>query len=307
MLVSVIVAVYKCEQYIRQCVDSLINQSYSDLEILICDDCSPDGTWNILKSYTDVRVKIYRNEVNQGVVSVRNFLLQKVTGEFVLIQDGDDWSDSRRVEQLLEVFRSDNTLSACGTASYRIDNKGMITNLAKEKSFDITLEDCKNLPFMPATLMLRYKVYEELGGYNPYFNGLYSEDLYWILRIVEKFKVFYLNKPLYYYRFNSSSITNSVGSRNKLIVDELMHVLIDQRKQFGEDWVERNNHIAIDKFVVTKFRDRKWLSEKYRVVAAVQRDGNKRRIAFTYILKSLACNPFAIKNYITLKYILFSR
>jgi len=303
-LVSVILAVYNCEQYIRESLDSLVYQSYDDLEILVCDDCSTDKTWDILRSYNDFRILLYRNETNKGVVITRNSLLSKAKGDYLVIQDADDWSEKNRIKLLVEEFNKDDNLDACGTACYRISNTGLISALSRPDSFYLEMDDCMNLPFMPATLMLRKSVYNQLGGYNDYFSGLYAEDLYWVMRMVEKHKVLYLNVPLYYYRFNSQSITNTVGRKDKLVVIDLIQQLIDQRKQLGTDWIEQNDRESIAKFVTDRFKDKVWLSEKYRIVAAVQRDGKKRRIALKMIVKAILYNPFSLQNYVTLRYVL---
>jgi len=304
-LVSVIIAVYNCEKYICQSLDSALHQTHSDLEILVGDDSSDDNTWKILLTYKDNRIKLYRNETNRGVVNTRNFLLDKARGEFIIIQDGDDWSELNRIETLLDIFSKDKSLGACGTAYQRVDNKGSAKVVSRPNSFYLILDDCNDIPFVPATLMFRYSVYAQLGGYNEYFSGLIAEDLYWVVRLLEKHKVYYLNSALYYYRFNPSSITNSVGRKEKLIALDLIRELLNQRKSSGTDWIELNDTRAISQFALNKFSDAVWLSEKYRELAAVQRDGKKRWIALKIILKAIMYNPLAFQNYVTLKYVLF--
>lgn len=304
-LVSVTIAIHNCEKYIQKSLESILYQTHTELEILICDDCSSDNTWNLLSNYKDARITLFRNDENKGVVYTRNFLLSQAKGEFILIQDGDDWSNEKRIEILLNQFTANPDLDACATAHYRVDNKNQISASVKQGSACLSIDDCFQLPFMPFTLMLKHHVYKQLGGYHPFFSGLFGEDWYWVVRMVEKHKVYYLDVPLYYYRFNPQSITNTVGRKEKLIVPDLMIELINQRKQQGTDWVEQSNKSAIANFTAEKFADKKWLSEKYRVEAAVQRDGEKRGLALQLILKALACNPFAFKNYKTLRYVLF--
>jgi len=304
-LVSVIIASYNCEKFIAKAVDSILQQTHSDLEILICDDCSEDNTWNILQRYNDNRIKFFRNEKNSGVVYTRNFLLSQSHGEFIAIQDADDWSERNRIEILLNEFESRKDIDACGSAFHRVWNNGSISNQSKTNSFYVTLNDCLELPFVPASLMIHRRVYEDVGGYHPYFAGLFAEDLYWIVIILSKYKVLYLNVPLYYYRLNPDSITNTFDNLDKLVVIDIMKQLIIQRKTGGTDWVEKNEIQFINEFKAKKFADKKWLSEKYRIAAAVQRNGNKRRLALKMILKAFQLNPYSAKNFVTLRYILF--
>jgi glycosyltransferase involved in cell wall biosynthesis len=303
-LISVIMPVFNCEKYIDQALTSIVNQSYANLEILICDDASNDRTLEILYSFKDARVKIFKNETNKGVVFTKNFLFKKARGEYFAMQDGDDYSHLDRLRLQLNEFLQDPSLSACTTNVFRISNLGKVSLYKENKSSYITLKNCYPLPCMPASLVIKREVFESVGGLHPYFSGLLAEDLYWIALIVERFKFKYINAPLYYYRFNDSSITNTFDRRDKLVVVDLICELIAQRVETGSDWIENKNTHAIQHFIKTKFSDRKWLAEKYRVMAAVQRDGKKRGVAFQLIWKAVKLNPFALTNYITLRYIL---
>lgn len=94
-LVSIIVPVYNTEKYIRECLQSLIHQSYAHIEIIAVDDGSTDNSLKILNdiSAKDKRLKIF-SQPNQGISAARNFALTKTTGEYVMFVDADDWIDS---------------------------------------------------------------------------------------------------------------------------------------------------------------------------------------------------------------------
>lgn len=300
--VTAIVAVYNCAAYIRQSIDSLINQTHENLEILICDDCSTDTTWDILSTYHDSRIKFFRNEKNKGVVFTRNFLLAQATGDFILIQDADDWSDKNRVKILLGVF-NDKSIDVCGTSHYRVNISGVLTGVTSTGSRVLTLSDCLNFPFMPPTVMLRYTVYKKIGGYHDFFSRLFAEDLYWMVRMVEKFNVYYLSQPLYYYRLNPQSITNSIFSKQKFVVPELMSALIRQRLEKSTDWIEEGDYASIEQYKMEKLNDNVWLSEQYRVAAAVQCDGSKYNLAWTMLYYALRHNPLNSRIFRTGLYI----
>jgi glycosyltransferase involved in cell wall biosynthesis len=302
--VSVILPVFNCGPYIAQALESILHQTHKNLEVLVCDDASTDATWEILKSFTDLRIKLFRNESNQGVIGTKNMLFAVAKGEYLLMQDGDDWSESTRIEILLEEFIKDPHLCACASNCYRITNKNTITLFKQSNDKYITLKECYDLPFMPATLMINKSVIKSVGGLNDYFSGLLAEDLYWVMLIAERHKIKYLSTSLYYYRFNEASITNTFNKKEKLVITDLVKELISQRIETGSDWVSNNNLSAIENFIDSKFSNSKWLSEKYRTMAAVQRDGKKRRIAIKLILKALKLNPFGVSNYVTLRYVL---
>ena len=91
-MISVVIPVFNSQDYLRQCLESVINQTYQNLQIICVDDASSDCSWNILQEYAaaDSRVQIFRKE-NEGVSLSRNFALEQVCGEYVLFVDSDDW------------------------------------------------------------------------------------------------------------------------------------------------------------------------------------------------------------------------
>ena len=110
MKISVIIPVYNVEKYLRQCLDSVINQTYKDLEIICVEDCSTDNSPQILQEYAqkDERIKILYNEKNSKLGPTRNNGLKVATGEYIHFLDSDDWLEPDAYEILV------NHLSKCG-------------------------------------------------------------------------------------------------------------------------------------------------------------------------------------------------
>lgn len=110
-LISVIVPVYKVEKYLMNCIDSIINQTYSNLEIILVDDGSPDKCAGICDDYSrkDSRVKVV-HKINGGLSSARNAGLEIATGEYVGFVDSDDYIDHHMYERLLHGFESDSNV-----------------------------------------------------------------------------------------------------------------------------------------------------------------------------------------------------
>ena len=99
-LVSVVVPVYNVEQYISECLDSIINQTYSNLEIICVDDCGQDNSMNIVEEYArkDSRIKIIHHDRNRGLGGARNTGLENATGEYIFFVDSDDWIETNCVD-----------------------------------------------------------------------------------------------------------------------------------------------------------------------------------------------------------------
>ncbi len=306
-LISVLIPAFNCERFIRQSLESILNQTYHHLEVIVCDDASTDNTWRILCSYSDSRLKLYQNKENKGVVNTKNFLLSMSTGDYLAFQDADDWSECNRIEIQLKAFFSDPSLNACCTSYNRIDHKGNQTALISSGDAYLDFTNYNKIAFCPNSLLIRSSVYKQVGGLHAFFSGLHGEDMYWLSRIISGNKCLFLNMPLYYYRFNENSITNTFDNNNKLVAIELIEQLILQRATEGTDWLERNDKDAIDGFIKTKLNNKKWLAEKYRIFAAVQRDGRKNKISRELIFRALRLNPWNAMTYRTLAYILLSR
>ena len=108
--VSVIIPIYNVEQYLAQCLDSVINQTYKNLEIICVNDCSPDNSAKILQEYAlkDNRIKIVNREKNGGLSAARNSGLDVATGEYVYFIDSDDWIDLDYIEKMVEAIELSN-------------------------------------------------------------------------------------------------------------------------------------------------------------------------------------------------------
>ena len=107
-LISIIVPVYNTEKYLRRCLDSLVNQTFNDIEILCIDDGSKDNSYNIIKEFKkDERIKLFRQE-NSGPAKARNVGLSNSKGEYIMFCDADDWYEPNMCELMLETLINQN-------------------------------------------------------------------------------------------------------------------------------------------------------------------------------------------------------
>ena len=124
-LVSVIVPVYNAENYLPDCIESIINQTYDNLEIIIVDDGSTDNSGVICDDYAkkDKRIVVYHKK-NGGVSSARNYGLKKFNGDFLVFVDGDDLVELNIIEKLLSIYNETKSdLSCCGVKFKYLDGK----------------------------------------------------------------------------------------------------------------------------------------------------------------------------------------
>ncbi|KMT66604.1 glycosyltransferase family 2 protein [Catenovulum maritimum] len=119
--IQVLLPVYNCETYIRECILSIINQSFINFELIILDDCSTDNTFEIIKNCADVdeRIKIIRNPSNLGIIVSRNKLIQLATADLVAFMDGDDICHPDRLKLQYNFLQANLNIAAVGS-SYTI-------------------------------------------------------------------------------------------------------------------------------------------------------------------------------------------
>ena len=105
-LISIIVPVYNVEKYLEQCLESLLNQTYKNIEIIVVNDGSTDQSLDILKKYSfkDNRIKLY-SQKNQGISAARNTALEHINGKYVMFVDSDDWIEINTCEIALHEMK----------------------------------------------------------------------------------------------------------------------------------------------------------------------------------------------------------
>ena len=121
--ISIIIPVYNVEKYLRECLDSCINQTMKDIEIICVDDCSPDNSIKILEGYQqkDSRIKIFRHETNKNLGAARNTGIQNATGEYVWFVDSDDYIDTKACQILYDAIKEFNVDMLCFSALKFVD------------------------------------------------------------------------------------------------------------------------------------------------------------------------------------------
>lgn len=114
-LVTVFIPLYNCEAFIRDALESVINQTYSNLEILIIDDGSTDSSAEMVKAYTDSRIRLIQNNSNKGIPFTRNVGLQEANGKYLAIMDADDSAYLTRIEKQVDYMENSPDIDAIGT------------------------------------------------------------------------------------------------------------------------------------------------------------------------------------------------
>ena len=195
VLVSVLLSTYNSEETLGESIDSLLNQTYKNLEILISDDGSIDSTIEICKKFQlkDERILLFSNKKNIGLTKSLNNLAQKASGSLIARQDADDISLPDRIEEQIQ-FMNKKRLDAVTTRSLVKQNNKKRPGI----SFyipDKLLINRKN-PFIHGTLIIKKNVFQEIGYYDERFYFAQDYKLFYDL-LNNGYKVRTLNKALY--------------------------------------------------------------------------------------------------------------
>jgi len=234
---SIIIPAYNAEKYIKQTVDSILNQTVENYEILIADDGSKDQTRKIIDAMSDVRIKKHHNDQNLGYLKTCNKLMSLAKGDYIVFQDADDSSLPTRLEEQHKYIK-ENNLDGCGTWVDRIDDHD---NFIEQLRFNENiLESLKSrkYDFVENSFMVNRKVLYEVGFYNEYFNRIGFEDFYWTQLIAFKFNIQNLQKSLYLFRDNPNSVTTTFTNLTKEFSFRSVLYLLDQRIKGEIDLLE---------------------------------------------------------------------
>lgn len=232
--ISVIVPVYKVESYLRQCVDSIINQTYKNLEILLVDDGSPDNCPQICDEYAsnDQRIKVIHKH-NGGQSEARNKALDIATGDYISFVDSDDWLAPNMYETLMSKI-SEKTCDIGMCARYVVTGKKITVDSALSEDMIKTKEEV--MPIILKDIIGSQpwdKIYKkELWDGIRFPVGRVYEDIATLYLVFEKCHHFcYINTPLYYYRLNN--VGTSFSERPNKIFDTFCS--FRERLEFAEN------------------------------------------------------------------------
>jgi len=177
-LVSVLITVYNGLPLLKDVINNLLNQTYSNLEIIVVDDASKDDSLNYLKSITDVRLKVF-SDGKLGRGKALNYGLSKCTGKYVAINDADDISLPQRIEHEVNFLEENEEYGLVGSNFIKVfgENKNEYSNKPL-KNEQLRLELSKHSCIQHSCVLFRRSVLDQVEGYNLNIKYLYDRDIY---------------------------------------------------------------------------------------------------------------------------------
>ena len=210
--VSVIVPIYNSEKYLKKCIDSLVSQTLDDMEFILINDGSTDGSDEIIKSYNDSRIKYFKR-TNHGIGATRNFGIDKANGDFIGFLDSDDYVEpDMYLKMYNECVNKNLDIVICDHYIENGDNKDIL----KFIDFGVTsLNDSPNL-LLDINLAPWNKIYsKKIFSSDTYYpTGVKYEDTPWVALMFSRAeRIGKLNEPLYHYIVHDNSQTTVIDDR----------------------------------------------------------------------------------------------
>ena len=282
--ITVLMPVYNAEKFLREAIDSILNQTFKDFEFLIINDASTDKSKQIILSYHDSRIRYCENKINLGVAKTLNKGLKISKGEYIARMDADDISLPDRLEKQVEFMNKNQNVGLLGSSWYVIDEAG------KKIQFSQAYKGKQSVHFMcHGSVMIRKMCFKKTGFYRDLLEPAEDYDLW--LRFSENYEVTNLEARLYKYRVHNNSISLTRKEEQDLKA-ALALKMAEERKKTGQDRLS-----GVSSQEAKKIRDQ-WLKSsgvlKRKILAhtnfvwscAVFKLGNYQQ-AFRYSLKAI--------------------
>ncbi len=222
-LVSVILLSYNHCDFLRRAIESVVKQTYMNLEIIISDDCSSDNSVNIINEFTDSRIVKIVNKKNLGAVTNNNNALRLASGKYIAILNSDDYWDKRKIELQVKFLEENNEYGAVFSRAYIVNENNII--IKKSKYFDVSIFDQDNRSrtawirklfyeqncLCHPSVLIRRELYFKTELYNPLLKQLPDYKM-WI-DIIKLTNIFIIQEKLVYYRVlqNAKNTSSNYG------------------------------------------------------------------------------------------------
>ncbi|WP_458453958.1 glycosyltransferase family 2 protein [Methanobrevibacter sp.] len=241
--ISVIIPVYNVGLYLRECLDSVVNQTFKDLEIICINDGSSDNSLEILKKYAklDTRIKVISQE-NKGLSAARNVGMKYATGDYIYFLDSDDYLKLTMFEELYSIAREKSTdviifklLNFENKSKFVVAKKYHEMSFLKQKVGDDIFDyvDIQEFLFdLDVTVASKFFKRDLIKDLEFYEGLIFEDNLFFVNYIFKAKRIYFYDKYLYHRRIRDDSITNSRG-KNHVDIVKISNKIIDLMKELN--------------------------------------------------------------------------
>ena len=243
--VSIVLSVYNGAMYLRESLDSLLNQSFKDFELIIINDGSTDDTAKILSSYKDDRIKMYEQD-NLGLVSALNRGIGLASGKYIARQDADDKSEPKRLERQVASLEDNTELVVIGSSMSVMDETSKKKHVHKVLLNDPELKQelLVRSPFAHGSVMFKKDAFNRAGRYRQ--NEYPAEDYGLWLRLSEFGNFANFDSPLYVYRESDRSISSQNAELQDTRKHEIQNMAWTKRRHLLAKRIDTSGYAELD-------------------------------------------------------------
>jgi glycosyltransferase involved in cell wall biosynthesis len=301
--VSVIMPVYNGARYVRNAVDSILNQTYENFEMIVVDDASEDGTNEILSSYRDERLRLFCNNNNLGLAKSLNHAIKVSRGEYIARQDADDISHIQRLEGQVSFLDNNSEIAVLGTTTQWIDENGQTLLVWQQPTENKRIQQTllTYCCLIHGSVMYRAQIVRDMGGYNENMRTGQDYDLW--LRVSETHDIACLPEVLYMYRRHAemASITN--GQEQSKNAQEALIRAIERRKAYPIN-ILRSQQSPLTLKLSSMSRNQ--LAQRYSWWSSGARWIDKK-LVLRFIFSAILFDPMNPEIWIFVKEVLFNK
>jgi glycosyltransferase involved in cell wall biosynthesis len=303
-LFSIIVPVYKAEKVLPECIESILSQTFSNFELLLINDGSPDKSGTLCEEYArkDRRICVFHKN-NGGVSSARNFGIERAKGKWVAFVDSDDWLEVNFLEKMLNIAQKLNVNAVFCNCSYVFENEIKADNRFKENKIEDSVAVVKRI-------LNKYEMRSELWGkiiQKKFLQTLklkehvaIGEDFLFLLELYHGYelKTAIITDHLYFYRQlkESAMSRNNIAAFNKILLKEYLQ-FVERNPDMAEKF-KQENAVYITRIIISSLKKdlnqckdpfvMTMLKENYNMAVTALQKNEKRLIQLLYIHPALA-------------------
>lgn len=313
--VSVIIPTYNRAHLVSRAIESVLNQTYQDFEIIVVDDGSMDDTEEIVRSFKNERIRYIRHDKNKGEAAARNTGIKAAEGEYIAFQDSDDEWIPEKLEKQTKVFEgASSRLGIVYTSMYQIDKEGRKQDfktptimpedgLVYRRALDYQL-----LNIGIGTAVMRRTCFNTAGLFDERL--LYFVDLEFFIRAAKHFYFYHINEPLInYYEAEGSLGSNprALITSRKFILDKYFEDIKKDKKVLANHYlgigvslcvnneIEEGESYIAKAFKINSSIDRQLLSKHYFSIGVNLCSNNNFKNGRNYFIKAVKAYPFNIE------------
>ena len=261
--ISVVVPCYNVSKYVSKCLDSILNQTYKNLEIILVEDCSTDNTLEILKEYEkkDKRIKLIKNKKNGGLSHARNVGIKESTGKYIGFVDSDDYIDLDFYEKLISSIINEKSEVAVADIKVVYEETNVVTLSRCYEGNEFNLLNVVNNGLAASACNKLFK--KDLLNKYEFAEGKVNEDIAVVIpTLVNASNISYVDKSYYYYIQRGGSIQNSGFSDKRFDIFYGVDTTLERIKNSKDydalkDAIVFNQLIVLLIYVIPKIKDKK--------------------------------------------------